>query len=285
LRKRKAFLAFLGVGLLLSGFLLGQVAGAGSSDAPGSEGDPLVTASWVESKLDSLARELQRELPVEDTGEERPVPPADGAVVTPASFEVVTVPEGHYIFPTNPEASTEFILRAGRGRAVECPLGNGLSDLTAGSNLSQDTAVQRDHLIAAPLGDGRGIYCQSESIFMVRGDYKMGSSITTAPSREMPRERPEEEPDEVTREMPEVEEELQARVTIGEGSTLAIRKSPGTSDKPADDVLESVRRGQVLIVTDTHDDARQKDGFTWWEVRNPGSGVRGWTASEFLQVD
>ncbi len=283
--KRKGFFALLASGLLLTGFLLGQVAGASPSSAPGSEGDPLVTASWVEEKLDSLASDLKRQFPAEGNGDEGPRPPEEDADLPSSSFEVVTVPEGHYIFPTDPQASTEFILRAGKARAEECPKGNGLADLTAGINLSQDKAVQRDHLIAAPLGDGRGIYCSSESIFMVRGDFNKGSNITTTPSRETPRERPEEEPDEEARDMPEVADEKEARVSTSEGSTLSIRRSPGSSDKPDGDVVESVRRGEVLIVLDTHNDERQKDGHTWWEVRNPESGVTGWVAAEYLQVE
>ncbi len=107
-----------------------------------------------------------------------------------------------------------------------------------------------------------------------------------------PPEEPEIEPPEtvVEIESPEVVEietpqEVRATVTVSSGSTLAIRKSPGTENKPEGDVLDRVPRGRILNVIDQHGDSRIKDGYTWWEVEDKETGHTGWTAAEFIEIE
>ena len=77
--------------------------------------------------------------------------------------------------------------------------------------------------------------------------------------------------------------EMEAIVTVETGSTLAIRKSAGTKDKPEDDVLDRVPKGRVLKIINKHEDSLIKDGYTWWEVEDTLTGISGWSASKFLQ--
>lgn len=180
-KRRIVFLVFAS---LLVVFVLGKAAGANQTTAPGSEGDPLVTASWVEAKIDAFAKSLKEEqterqkledrmklLEGNGVGAEWPLPGEGGYPAMPVPiYEVVVVPEDEFIFTG---AGTEIILRSGKASAVVGPHGDGLSDLTAGVNLAQKDPVQRDHLIVSPRDDGRGILTLTEAIFLIRGDYKI----------------------------------------------------------------------------------------------------------------
>ena len=88
-------------------------------------------------------------------------------------------------------------------------------------------------------------------------------------------------------ETEEIEEsepaEIEAEVAVSEGSTLAIRKSAGTQDKPEDDVLDRVPRGRVLKIVNKHEDSLVEDGYTWWEVEDTETGISGWSAAEYLE--
>ncbi len=80
---------------------------------------------------------------------------------------------------------------------------------------------------------------------------------------------------------PVIKNETQIRVT---GDNLAVRKTPGTKDKPAGDVLQRVNRGDVLFLQDQHDNQVFIDGYIWWEVYEPSSQIRGWAAEKYLDI-
>jgi len=149
-------LALAAVSLFI-GFLLGQGVAANTAPVPGSEDDPLVTASWVEARLRAVA----------GSGVQPPGQPVYIAAPAP-TFKVVSVPAGRKITG----AGTELILRAGRARAVG-GAGGGLSDLTAGRNLSKGDKVEADHLLLLIKDDGRGVVAETDAIFLVRGEYKI----------------------------------------------------------------------------------------------------------------
>ncbi len=177
--RRKWFRAMaLALAFLLGGFVLGQAVGAGSPAAPGSESDPLVTASWVEEKLDALFQAIQDERyerekledrmsQVEENGADSPAPGENG---TPApTFKVVEVPAGRMVLTGQ---GTEVVVRTGRVEAIAGPAG-GLSDVTDGRNLDTGDTVERDHLIMSPRGDGRGLKVNSNAYIIIRGDYSL----------------------------------------------------------------------------------------------------------------
>jgi hypothetical protein len=158
----------LALAFVLIGFLLGQAAGAGSGVVPGSEEDPLATASWVEAKIQNLENYIRQ---LEGSSAGRPLPGEGSIVTAPAPvYRVVNVLNGKFILTGE---GTEVILRSGKAAAVEGPLGDGLSDLTAGVNLAQDDAIQRDHLVLSPREDGRGILTCSDAILLIRGTYQV----------------------------------------------------------------------------------------------------------------
>ncbi len=162
---------------ILGGFLLGQAAVAGTSAVPGSQDDPLVTASWVESKLRELSRvsngasidlsdyeqrldELEKKVEALGTRVE-PAPPS--------RFEVVQVTENQTVFTGH---GTEVVVRAGSVRVVE-GTGGGFSDLTAGESLLSGTGVKLNHLLLSARKDGRGLAARSDALLLIRGDFEI----------------------------------------------------------------------------------------------------------------
>ena len=168
----------LAFSFLLAGFILGQAANAGSTAVPGSEDDPLVTVSWVQATISQALQEeqnqrqlLEERLQKLETGEvKRPLPaePVDPSVPAPV-FEIVNVASGEKLLTG---AGTEIILRSGRAKVLAGP-GGGLSDLTAGCNLSTGHQVKSDHLLLSARDDGRGVVLESQAILLVRGGYKI----------------------------------------------------------------------------------------------------------------
>jgi hypothetical protein len=96
-----------------------------------------------------------------------------------------------------------------------------------------------------------------------------------------PQETIPEAPSEPVKEIPIVAQEVM--VAIEPGSTLAIRSSPGTNDKPEDDVLDRVPGGRILELKNKHENTALKDGHIWWEVLDPSTRIEGWAAAKFLE--
>jgi|GEM_PF-864191 len=181
-RFRWPLIAVLALVFLAAGFWLGQAAGANPGSAPGSEGDPLVTVSWVEDRLERLSRalreeqaeflnEVRRQLeegdwepPAEPPPEER-----EPEAVPDLAYRIVEVPRGRKLYTG---AGTEFILRNGRASSMEGP-GGGIADVTAGRDLTEGVSISRNHLLLSAREDGRGAVTETDTIFLVRGDYQV----------------------------------------------------------------------------------------------------------------
>ncbi len=112
--------------------------GAAIAAEPGTEADPLITRSYIES------------------------------VVYPEShFKVVNVSAGKSLILS---AGTEVILRMGNCTVIGTAKG-GLSDVTMGFDLANGTSVQGNHLLICPLDDGRGLKMSTDGIVMIKGRY------------------------------------------------------------------------------------------------------------------
>ncbi|WFA09125.1 hypothetical protein [Tissierella sp. Yu-01] len=122
---------------------------------PGSESDPLVTLSYVNRSIDQIKTYIDDKLNSNTTSN--------------IGFEVVNVPKGQFLIAN---AGTEIILRSGTATAVISDLG-GLTDVTAGVDLGKDHILPQNHLLIIPRDDGRGAYCKTDAIFMVRGEYEI----------------------------------------------------------------------------------------------------------------
>lgn len=118
----------------------------------GSEADPLVTKSYV----DSVKNELRSYIDSSSGGGR-------------SSFELVTVSSGQSLVLSD---STELIMRMGTARVIGSSQG-GLCDTTGGYDLANNAEVPSNHMLISPRNDGRGVTVtgNGDAIFMVRGSY------------------------------------------------------------------------------------------------------------------
>jgi hypothetical protein len=72
-------------------------------------------------------------------------------------------------------------------------------------------------------------------------------------------------------------------VTVEGENRLHIRENPGIINKPDDDIIGRVYRGHLLEVFDNHGNNIFVDNYTWWEISDPVSGIKGWVVAEYLQ--
>lgn len=121
---------------------------------PGTENDPLVTLSYVNRSIDQIKTYIDGKI---------------GSSGGTYELEVVNVEKGQFLLA---KAGTEIILRGGFATAVVSDLG-GLTDITAGVDLGKDISIPTNHLLIIPRDDGRGVYCTTDAVFMVRGEYEV----------------------------------------------------------------------------------------------------------------
>lgn len=107
---------------------------------PGTEADPLITKSYIESVVYPNTR-----------------------------FQVVEVKAGKSLIAS---AGTEMILRMGTCSVIGTDKG-GLSDVTMGFDLANGITVQGNHHLICPLDDGRGLTASTDCLIMVKGKYEI----------------------------------------------------------------------------------------------------------------
>lgn len=122
---------------------------------PGSQSDPLVTLSYVNNRIEQIKTYIDDKL---SSGENNTF-----------AMEIVELKKGQFLIAN---AGTEIILRGGKGTAIVSQLG-GLQDITEGVDLGEGANIPLYHLLLVPRDDGRGVYCTTDAIFMVRGSYKV----------------------------------------------------------------------------------------------------------------
>lgn len=114
--------------------VLGISVAAAAASEPGSETDPVVTKSYVDSKT---------------------------------SYSPISLTTGQKLIGGE---GCEIILRSGEATAIDNGA-NGISDLTAGMDLMTGSPVVTNHLLLVPRNDGRGITATTDIWVMVRGTY------------------------------------------------------------------------------------------------------------------
>lgn len=111
---------------------------------PGTDGDPLITKSYIDSVV---------------------YPYIDNS----ARFTVVEVPANKSVICS---AGTELILRMGTCSVIGTQKG-GVSDVTMGFDLAHGTNIQGNHLLIVPLDDGRGVKTSTNCLIMIKGKYQI----------------------------------------------------------------------------------------------------------------
>jgi hypothetical protein len=133
-----------GLVVIISVFAL-TVAAAAAADTPGSESDPVVTKSYVDSQIAQIK----------------------GNGASTGTYSVVRLTAGQKMLG---KAGAEIILRSGEATAIDNGA-NGVSDITSGADLMTGNAVGLNHLLLVPKDDGRGLQAITEAYVMVRGSY------------------------------------------------------------------------------------------------------------------
>ncbi|MBP3284673.1 MAG: hypothetical protein J6M02_04160 [Clostridia bacterium] len=149
---------------------------------PGSEGDPLISLSYFENKIEQLKTEVTETLTnaieqtlasklesmqtdldktIQDVKEQ-------AKSTTSGSFELITLAENESLIC---QTGTEIIIRSGRCAAIATEAG-GLSDTTDGKDIPNGEIIQKNHLIIVPKNDGRGIRCEITGAVMIKGSYE-----------------------------------------------------------------------------------------------------------------
>ncbi len=135
---------------VLIAVIAGAVAVSAATASPGSDSDPVVTKSYVDSAIaDALA--------------------SAGAGSSSSSYEVVRVDAGKNVIATG---STEMILRSGSANVIDNG-SDGVSDMTSGIDMKMNYTVHQNHLLLIPRDDGRGIKTKTECYLMIRGPYEI----------------------------------------------------------------------------------------------------------------
>lgn len=147
--------------------------------AIGTESDPLVSKSYVDSKIsevltlingtggtttatdtDAIVAEVLAKINDSD---------ATGGSVAALGYVPVSVQVGQTIYGNE---GTELILRAGKGTAVINGV-DGVVDITTGGELLNGGKAVKNHLLIVPRDDGRGIKVTEAAWFLVKGGYEI----------------------------------------------------------------------------------------------------------------
>ena len=155
-KEKKSKKAFTAVCVFLC-LMIGAVAVYAAT--PGSDGDPVVTKSYVDNAIKNVLSRIG-ESSNSNSGT---------STSTAASYEIVNLKEGQKL---SGNEGTEIILRSGKATAIDNGA-NGVSDLTAGTDLRTGNPIQANHLLLIPRADGRGVAASTDVYLMVRGGYSI----------------------------------------------------------------------------------------------------------------
>lgn len=154
-----------------------------SGNDPGTVQDPLVTKSYVDELINNTLEEVDTKLAqFEGAGNNTTDTPVNMTDIynyidnkfsqnnasQGLGFAVIKVETGQKLIC---EESTELIVRSGNAVAIANAAGDGISDVTAGTDIKTNEQVPLNHLIIIPRTDGRGISIKFQAYVMIKGKY------------------------------------------------------------------------------------------------------------------
>lgn len=160
--KKKVIVAVLAVVLLVGSFAAGTVFGAQNAE-PGTQGDPLITLSYLESRLSELEKSL--------TGKTSVSKGSSGTASESASsasqgFVRLRLEKGQSITLAD---GGELVVYSGNGTVLGT---TGMISLTGSELFDQGTSVVLyNHYMA--LGGASGVRATSAMIIYVKGEYTL----------------------------------------------------------------------------------------------------------------
>ena len=137
---------------------------------PGDSTDPLITLSYItktlmpeiEDTIDEKIEDALKDADINSSNSE------SGSAVSD-SYAIITAKAGQMLIG---DEGTEMILRSGDATIVSGAQG-GVSDLTAGLDLTQGAYVPKNHLLLSPRKDTRGMNFLTDAVIIVRGEYSL----------------------------------------------------------------------------------------------------------------
>ena len=164
-KRKKAIIGIIAAGSVI----LGAVYSMGASGNPGSEADPLVTKSYVDSKLSELSNSSSNSNIDTDAIVSKVLAQVNTKIQSSAGiYTPLNIKEGDVMIA---EEGTEIILRSGIAKA-HIPGENGISDVTVGKDIYNGENISQNHLLIVPRSDGRGLIASTECWILVKGGYK-----------------------------------------------------------------------------------------------------------------
>lgn len=138
---------------------------ASAPESPGSVDDPVVTKSYVDEQMQLLKEQMEKTLADFDSSQ------SGGNGET--SLDVLELQPGETVLG---EEGTEFIVRSGKVVALSGENGDGIPNVTEGTNIDEGELVPLNHLVLIPRTDGRGLKVTGDSPksawIIVRGAYQ-----------------------------------------------------------------------------------------------------------------
>lgn len=155
------------------------ILGAADGEVPGSEGDPIVTLSYVEKKIEqikyyidsnlNISRQDIDKIRVELAQKDKEIEDLKQKVENSLTFKVVEMSKGQVLLSAE---GAEIIIRSGKATAIYGQLG-GLSDITSAKDLKNGEALALNHMLIASRGDGRGVKAESGVFLIIKGSYTL----------------------------------------------------------------------------------------------------------------
>jgi hypothetical protein len=155
---------------------------------PGSADDPIVTKSYVDEQVALIKKQLEEQakkdldltkesIKKELLDEIKATIPTSGGT---AGLKVEKLVQGQKIYGLE---GAEIIVRSGKVRVIAGEKGDGIPDVTEGTDLKGNEVVPLNHLLLIPRTDNRGVYVEKTgsdgfSYVIIRGSY----SVTPPPA-------------------------------------------------------------------------------------------------------
>ena len=177
INKKKKLLSVIMIIMItiISLFVLSMADGA----EPGSEGDPIVTLSFVDKKIEQIKYYVDstigvnqidiEKLDAELKKKDREIEELKRKVESSLTFEVVELERGQSLIA---DEGAEIIIRSGKTSAVYGQQG-GLSDITSAKDLQKGESIELNHMLIASRGDGRGVKAESKVYLIIKGGYEL----------------------------------------------------------------------------------------------------------------
>jgi len=86
-----------------------------------------------------------------------------------STYEVIELTYGDALYAVG---ACDIMLRSGSAVCIAPDAGQGIADYTDATEIYNEQALTKNHMLLIPRGDGRGVRATGESVYiMVRGDY------------------------------------------------------------------------------------------------------------------